>query len=282
VKKFFDFLVHGNLMARIAIGIVIGALLGYFTPQLTPIKYLGLLFAGALKAIAPVLVFFLVASSISKAGTGIGKKFKNVVILYLVSTLISAAIAVLANYLFPLTIALTETADQSYVPANVDETLINFMYSLVENPVKAVAEGNYLSILLWSIVMGQGLKVINDATTNRMMNSFAEEMSLIIARIIQLAPIGILGIVFYNVSENGITVFTSYGKLVLELVAVMLFVMLVSNPLIMFICTRKNPYPLMLSKHIWSADRFVSPMGHDLTVIREDGVCKLVATEKLR
>lgn len=236
-----------NLILRIAVGIAIGTIMALLLPQLKVMGYLGTLFIGALKAMAPILVFFLVASSISKAGSGIGKKFKNVILLYLISTLVAAFIAVIVNFLAPVTVTLDAAQIQQAAPESLTDIFENLLKSLVENPVRALVNGNYLGILMWAIVLGFGLKAVNDETTNHVLEKISEVLSMTISGIIQLAPLGIMGIVFTAVSTSGLAIFTSYGKLVLQLVLTMLFVMLVSNPLIMFLCTKKNPYPLIFT-----------------------------------
>lgn len=234
-----------NLMIRILCGIIIGAIIGVFLPKATFVGYLGTLFIGALKAMAPILVFFLVASSISKAGSGIGKKFRSVIILYLLSTLVAAVIAVVVCYIYPITVKLAETTMESSAPQSLTEIFENLLKSVVENPISALSGGNYLGILFWAVALGLALKWVNDETTNTVIEKLSEALSKIISVIIQFAPFGILGIVYTTVSSSGLSIFTSYGKLVAELVFTMLFVLLISNPLIMYICTRENPYPLV-------------------------------------
>jgi len=234
-----------NLVIKILCGIVIGAIIGLFIPGATFVGYLGTLFIGALKAMAPILVFFLVASSISKAGSGIGKKFRSVIILYILSTLIAAVIAVAVCYVYPITVKLAQATIDSSAPQSLAEIFENLLKSVVENPVSALAGGNYMGILFWAIVIGLALKWVGDETTNNVIEKIAEALSKVISGIIQFAPFGILGIVYSTVSSSGLSIFTSYGKLVAELVFTMLFVLLVSNPLIMYICTRENPYPLV-------------------------------------
>ena len=236
-----------NLILKILCGIIIGAVLGLLVPAATPISYLGTLFVSALKAIAPILVFVLVMSSISKAGAGIGSKFKNVIILYMVSTFIAAIFAVFVNYFFPLTVTLATEATEASAPQSLGAIFENLLTNIVENPVSALAGGNYLGILFWAVVIGFGLKVVANKTTIDVVENFSNTVSKVVGWVIQCAPFGIMGIVFNAVSTSGLSIFTSYGMLILELVGTMLFIMLVSNPLIIFLCTRENPYPLVFT-----------------------------------
>ena len=236
-----------NLILKILCGIIIGAALGLLVPAATPISYLGLLFVGALKAIAPILVFVLVMSSISKAGAGIGSKFKNVIILYMVSTFIAAIIAVLVHYLFPLTVTLVTDSTKTSVPQSLGAVFENLLINIVENPVSAITNDNYLGILFWAIVIGFGLKVVANKATIDVFENLSNAVSKVVGWVIQCAPFGIMGIVFAAVSTSGLSIFTSYGVLIIELVGTMLFIMLVANPLIIFLCTKENPYPLVFT-----------------------------------
>lgn len=236
-----------NLILKIACGIVIGTILGIVCPKATAIGYLGTLFVGSLKAIAPLLVFFLVMTSISKAGKGLGAKFRNVIILYLLSTLLSAVIAVIVHYCFPLTVTLGSRYNDVAAPQSLQAIFGDLLNNIVENPVGALAKGNYLGILFWAVILGLGLKAVRNQTAIDVLGAVADTVSKAVGWVIQCAPFGILGIMFTTVSENGLSIFSSYGLLILELVLTMLFVMLVSNPLIMFLCTRKNPYPLLFT-----------------------------------
>lgn len=236
-----------NLILKILCGIIIGAILALVIPQATPIAYLGTLFVSALKAIAPILVFVLVMSSISKAGAGIGAMFKNVIILYMVSTFIAAFLAVVVHYVFPLTVSLNIAGIESAAPQSLGEIFENLLKNIVANPVSALAGGNYLGILFWAVVLGLGLKKLASETTVNVIEDLSNTVSTAVAWVIQCAPFGILGIVFEAVSTNGLSIFTSYGKLILELVLTMLCVMFITNALVIFICTRENPYPLIFT-----------------------------------
>lgn len=233
-----------NLIVKILCGIIIGSILGVAVPQAAPIGYLGVLFVNALKAIAPILVFVLVISSISQAGEGIQSKFRNVILLYVISTLVSAVVAVCVSYIFPLTVRLKEAYATTEDTKSLAEIFGNLLEKIVENPFSALLKGNYVGILFWAVIIGFGLKRVANKETIMVVGNFSDAISNVVRWIIQFAPFGVMGIVFTIVSTEGISIFTSYGKLILELVLTMLFVMLVSNPFIIFLCTRRNPFPL--------------------------------------
>ena len=233
-----------NLIIRIVTGFVIGAVLALIVPGATAVAVLGDIFVGALKGIAPVLVFLLVASSLANANKGIGKRFTTVIVLYLVSTFLAAAIAVVASYLFPVTIVLEEAAE-SAAPGGIGEVLRNLVTNMVSNPVTAIGNANYLGILFWAVLCGFGLKKFASSSTLNVVKDFAETVSTIVRWIIQLAPFGILGLVFDAVSNNGLKIFTTYGKLLAVLVGCMLFVALIVDPLISGIALKQNPYPIV-------------------------------------
>lgn len=235
-----------SLVLRIIVGLVIGAVLGIAVPQWTGIAILGRVFVSALKAIAPVLVAVLVASSIAKAGGGLGPRFRTVISRYMLSTFIAAILAVVGSFLFPVTLDLTDAAEGS-APGSLADVFTVLLTSIVENPVSAVANANYIGILFWSIIIGIALKLKASEKTISVVHDFSEVITLSVKWVIQFAPFGILGLVFSSVSESGVEVFVSYGHLLLLLVGCMLANTLISNPFISFLMLKKNPYPLLFT-----------------------------------
>lgn len=233
-----------SLVFRILIGLTTGILLGVFCPRLTAISILGQVFVSALKAIAPVLVAILVAASVAKAHSGLGNRFTTVITLYLFSTLIAAVVAVVGCYLFPVTIVLNDSAANA-APVGLKEVFSSLLTNMVANPLVSVSSANYIGILFWAIVAGLGLKLRATQQTIEIVDNLAKVVAQVVSWIIQFAPFGILGLVFSSVSESGLEIFTSYGKLVLLLVGCMLFTALVVNPVIVAFYIRKNPYPLV-------------------------------------
>ena len=232
-----------SLVLRILIGLVIGAVLGLLCPKWTGIGLLGQVFVGALKAIAPVLVFVLVASAIARAKGGLGPRFRTVITLYLLSTFVAAVIAVVGSFLFPVTIRLSGEAEGG-APGGLADVFSTLLSNMVMNPVQALASANYIGILFWSIVIGFALKLKAGAGTVRAAGDLADVVSMVVKWIIQFAPFGILGLVFSSVSESGLEIFVDYGRLILLLVSCMLFTSMVVNPFIAWLHLRKNPYPL--------------------------------------
>ncbi|MBQ8877936.1 MAG: serine/threonine transporter SstT [Lachnospiraceae bacterium] len=233
-----------SLILRIAIGLVLGAILGVLVPNVTVIAILGDVFVGALKAIAPVLVFVLVLSSVANAKGGVGKRFRTVVILYMLSTCLAAFAAVIGSFLFPVTIQLTDAAENA-APGGIGEVLGNLLTNMVQNPVAAIANANYVGILTWAIIFGLAMRGLASENTKKIAVDLSEAVSQAVRWIINLAPFGIFGLVFASVSTNGLEIFTEYGKLLLLLVGCMLVVALVVDPFIVFLCLRRNPYPLV-------------------------------------
>ncbi|MBR2080620.1 MAG: serine/threonine transporter SstT [Oscillospiraceae bacterium] len=233
-----------SLILRILCGLVIGALLGLFAKDLRIVPQLGTLFVGALKAIAPVLVFVLVVSALAQGTSKLDRRFGLVIGLYMLSTLLASIVAIVGSYLFPQTLKLTEAATQA-APTGVGEVLGNLLQNLVQNPLAAVAGGNYIGILFWAVVIGLTAKKIAGDATKAMLKDISDIISKIVSGIIELAPFGILGLVYTNVATNGLSIFTDYGKLLMLLVGAMLVVALVVDPLIAAIVLRRNPYPLV-------------------------------------
>ena len=242
VKKWND----TSLILRIVIGLVIGIVLALTVPQASVISVFGTLFVGALKSIAPILVFVLVMSSLAQATEGIGKRFRTVIILYLTSTLLAAVVAVLASFVFPVTLKLADAAGDTAPPSGIGEVFANLLNNIVSNPVAALMNANYIGILAWAILLGLALKKLASEQTKRTLRDFSDAVSQGVRWIINLAPFGIMGLVFTSVSENGLSIFQDYGKLLLLLVGCMLAVALIVDPLIAAVCLHRNPYPLVL------------------------------------
>ena len=233
-----------SLVVRIVSGLLLGAILGLTIPQMSAIGVLGNIFVGALKGIAPILVFVLILSSIANAANFIGSRFRTVILLYLITTLCASFVAVIISFAFPVTLTLTAAVDGT-APANIWEVLGNLLTNMVQNPIAAIAGGNYIGILTWAIVFGLAMKNLATESSKVLLKNIADAVSMVVRWIIQLAPFGILGLVFTAVATSGLDIFVDYGKLLLVLVGGMLFVALAINPLIIFLLLRKNPYPLV-------------------------------------
>ena len=236
-----------NLIKRIICGLIVGIILGLAIPQASVISILGDLFVGALRGIAPLLVFFLVMSSLCHMGKGQKTNMKFVVVLYLLGNVLSALAAVISSRLFPIMLTFSENTNTSDVtpPSGVAEVLKNLLMNIVSNPVDALVNANYIGILAWAIIFGIALKAASE-TTKTVIENISDATSTAVRWIINLAPFGIMGLIFTTISEQGLGVLLSYGRLICVLVGTMLFVALVLNPIVTFICTRQNPYPLVL------------------------------------
>lgn len=235
-----------SLVKRIICGLVIGILLGLTVPQVTVISILGDLFVSALRAVAPLLVLFLVMGALAHQGNGTRSNMKQVIFLYLFGTFVSGCVAVAASFLFPVTITLTQSADTAAAaPSGIGEVLNSLLVSVVSNPVDALANANYLGILAWAVLLGIALRKAGEGTKSSIMQ-IADAFSLIVRWIINCAPLGVLGLVFTTISEQGLSSLLGYGRLILLLVGTMAFVAFIVNPLITFAALRQNPYPLVL------------------------------------
>ena len=234
-----------SLILRIMIGLVIGVVLGLTIPNISVIALFGEIFVGALKAIAPILVFVLVVSSLAQGSMRFDSRFSHVIFLYLLSTLLAGIVAVTASFLFPITVPLSGAADIAAAPSGVGEVLKRLVLSMVSNPVSALAEANYISILFWAVLLGMIFKSLGSDGTKQFLSDVADAISRLVTWIINLAPFGIMGLIYATISESGMAIFVDYGKLLLLLVGTMLVVALVLNPLLVFLSIRRNPYPLV-------------------------------------
>lgn len=245
MKRFISTWNRTSLIKRIAIGVVVGAVLGLLVPKFTVIGLLGDMFVGGLKAIAPLLVFALVANALSQTREGQQSNMKTVIVLYLFGTFAAALTAVISHYIFPISLKLgAAVATKATAPQGVGEVFKDLLLKMVDNPVNALAQANYIGVLVWAVVFGFAMRAASNHTKD-LLNTLAEVTSQIVRWIINLAPFGILGLVFNTISENGVGVLADYGVLILVLVGTMAFVALVVNPIIAFVMMGKNPFPLV-------------------------------------
>jgi len=236
-----------GLVPQILIGVALGALVGVTVPGLAEdLGILGQLFVGMLKAVAPLLVMVLVMSAIAnrhESGSD-GRKTLLTIMLYLVGTISAALVAVLLSALFPQTLALTATAEGA-PPVAVSGVLVSVMFKLIDNPINALLTGNFLGCLTWAILLGLSFRKASQAFRDNL-QTLADGVADIVGYVIKLAPVGIFGLVCFTVATTGLSALAGYASLAVLLVAAMLIVALVVNPLIVFLLTRSNPYPVVL------------------------------------
>ncbi len=234
-----------SLVKRILIGLVIGIILALAIPeQASFVVIFGSLFVSALKAVAPLLVFFLVMGAISQHKAGHQSNMKKIIVLYLVGTLLASVIGVVASFMFPVTLTMAAGVDSITPPGGVVDVLKSLLLNIVDNPVKALFNANYIGILAWAALVGFSLRSAADSTKTMIAN-FADALSHIVRLIINFAPLGILGLVFDSIATNGLESLLSYGQLLAVLLGCMVFVALIVNPIIVFTQIRQNPYPLV-------------------------------------
>ncbi|MFJ7971664.1 serine/threonine transporter SstT [Psychrobacillus sp. NPDC096389] len=234
-----------SLVKRIVIGIIVGVILALALPNAASgVTILGSLFVGALKAVAPVLVLFLVMNAIAGHKSGKKTNMKSILVLYALGTFLAGLVAVVASFMFPVTLTLTTGAEDLAPPEGIVEVVQTLLFNLVSNPIDAIINANYLGILTWAVVLGLALKSASQNTKD-MLGNFSDAITKVVQWVINLAPIGIMGLVFDAIVTSGVSALVEYGRLILILVGCMLFIALVVHPLLVFIYTRKNPYPLV-------------------------------------
>lgn len=246
-KSVIDRVMSGSLVVQIAIGIVAAVILSLISPAAAKsAMLLGNLFVQALKAVAPILVLVLVASAIANRRASHTAQLRPIVFMYLAGTFMAALLAVSVSTLFPTTLALQMSEVSISAPQGITDVLGGLLQKLVDNPVNAVLNGNYIGILVWGVLLGVFLHRAADST-RQMLGDTAEAVTQIVRIVIRLAPIGIFGLVAGNLAESGLSVLGSYARLLTVLLGCMLTVALLVNPLLVWLKTRKNPYPIVLT-----------------------------------
>ncbi|MCE0760117.1 serine/threonine transporter SstT [Marinobacter sp. G11] len=245
--KLFRPLIQLGLIPQITLGIIAGVLLAVVSPETAKsFSILGQLFISALKAVAPILVFVLVAAAIAAHQKGQPTHIRGVLVLYVVGTLVAALVAVVASFVFPTELTLDMPEVSGNPPESIIQILRDLLLSMVANPVTALMEGNFIAILAWAVGLGMMLRHASDAT-GKVLNDVSDAVSGIVHIVIRFAPLGILGLVANTLAEAGIGALLEYGRLLGVIVGCMLFVALVTNPLIVFLKTRQNPFPLVFA-----------------------------------
>lgn len=236
-----------GLVPLIVIGLIVGILIGWLAPSAgIAIGILGTLFVGALKAVAPILVFALVMAAVSQHRSGNEVFVKPVLIMYIFGTFLAALTAVVASFLFPTELTLVNATIEQVPPASLKEVLTTLLMNLVANPVNAIANANYMGILAWALIIGFALRHASEST-RVMVGDFSEAISQVVKWVIAFAPLGILGLVANTVAETGFKALFGYAQILAVLVGCMLFIALVINPIIVAVKTGKNPYPLVFT-----------------------------------
>ena len=247
IPPFINRIMSGSLVLQIAIGIVLGVGLSLIWPEgAKSAMLLGNLFVQALKAVAPVLVLVLVASAIANRRTSHTSQVRPIVIMYLVGTIAAALLAIAMSTLFPTTLALRLPEATATAPQGIAEVLGGLLLKLVDNPVNAIISANYIGILVWGVLLGIFLHRAAE-TTRQVLADLADAVTHIVRIVIRLAPIGIFGLVAGNLAESGLEALGGYARILTVLLASMLIMALLINPLIVWMRTRSNPYPIVLT-----------------------------------
>ena len=242
-EKFFG----GNLVLRIAVGIVAGVVLALVWPDAArSAMLLGNLFVQALKAVAPVLVLVLVASALANQQPGTHAQLRPIVVLYLIGTFSAAFLAVLMSKMFPTTLILAVSDVSINPPQGIGEVLNNLLFKLVDNPVSAIMNGNFIGILVWGIALGLTMRHASESS-RMMLADISHAITLIVRVVIRLAPVGIFGLVAGNLAEFGFSALQGYVQILSVLLGSMLIMALLLNPLIVWVKTRRNPYPIVFT-----------------------------------
>ncbi len=234
-----------SLVLRIFLGLLIGVALALLVPQLSFISIFGVVFVSALKAVAPILVLFLVTSAITQHKKGQKTNIKDVLFLYLIGTFLAALTAVIFSFAVPTTLTL-DTASTSEIapPQGVAEVLMGLVLDIVSNPIDALATANYIGILSWAVVLGLTLKNASESTKT-IISDISDSLTQIVKYVISFAPFGIMGLVFDSITNNGLESLLGYAQLIIVLVSAMAFVALIMNPFIVYLKIKQNPYPLV-------------------------------------
>ncbi|TEA27998.1 serine/threonine transporter SstT [Candidatus Schmidhempelia bombi] len=244
-KRFISVLSRIGLVPQIMIALLLGLLLAYSFPNIAlSTEFLGKLFIKALQSVAPILVFILVVAAISNHRHGQTSHMRPIIALYFISTFGAALIAVIASFLFPSTLLLDTTQLEIEPPKSILAVITTIIFKMIDNPINALVEANYISLIVWGIGFGIALRHATD-TTKKVVNDFSDSVTFIVRIVIRFAPLGILGLVASTIAETGFEQLWRYGHLIIVLISCMLIVLFVFNPLLAYWKMRANPFPLV-------------------------------------
>lgn len=252
-SRLFSLLFQGSLVKRIAAGLVLGIVVALISAPLQEtigfnlaekVGVLGTIFVKALRAVAPILIFFLVMAALANRKIGTKSNMKEIIVLYLLGTFLAAFVAVIAGFAFPTEVVLAAKEDSSSAPQAVSQVLLTLILNVVDNPLNAIFKANFIGVLAWSIGLGLALRHASDATKN-VLSDFAEGVSKIVHVIISFAPFGVFGLVAETLSDKGLVALGGYVQLLAVLIGTMLFTAFVVNPILVYWKIRRNPYPLV-------------------------------------
>ncbi|WP_300668904.1 serine/threonine transporter SstT [Desulfoluna sp.] len=247
VTGIFKKIASGSLVLQIMGGIIAGVILALASPEAANSAGLfGSLFVKALKAVAPILVFVIVASSIANQKRGAHTNMRSIISLYLVGTFMAALVAVTLSFLFPTDLTLVATNTAATPPNGIGEVLNTLLFKVVDNPINALATGNFIGILAWAIALGVAFQHTSEGTKT-FLNDVSDGVSSIVKLVIRFAPLGIFGLVSQTIATTGFSALAGYTHLLQVLLGAMIIIALVINPAIVFFMTRRNPYPLVFT-----------------------------------
>lgn len=246
--KIKEILMSVSLIKQIAVGLIVGICIACFAPGFIPVASIfGDFFVKALKGVAPVLVFFLVMNAMLQKKNDSNASIKPVIMLYFITTLLAALVGVFSSFMFPTTLQLQTAQTQVAPPSGIAEVIHTLLMNVVDNPVNALVNANYIGILSWAIIIGIALQSVASEATKDCLDDLARGMTKVVTWVIHFAPFGIMGLVAESIGSNGLSTLLTYVHLLAVLIGGYAFVALIINPLVVYINTRKNPYPLIFA-----------------------------------
>lgn len=246
--KIKEILMSVSLIKQIAVGLIVGICIACFAPGFIPVASIfGDFFVKALKGVAPVLVFFLVMNAMLQKKNDSNASIKPVIMLYFITTFLAALVGVFSSFMFPTTLQLQTAQTQVAPPSGIAEVIHTLLMNVVDNPVNALVNANYIGILSWAIIIGIALQSVASEATKDCLDDLARGMTKVVTWVIHFAPFGIMGLVAESIGSNGLSTLLTYVHLLAVLIGGYAFVALIINPLVVYINTRKNPYPFIFA-----------------------------------
>ncbi len=238
----------------------------FLTDIVTVLSPFGTILVNMLKMIViPIIFFSLIHGAASLPTKTFGKMGIGVCSWYFFTSLYAAIFGSIIAVLFnPKLASASELAGKlvSQVEAmksssaGTGNAFLNIIFGLFTNPFKALADGNFLPIIVFAILFGLAARVVMDSaederTANiiRQMLDIVEAMQKSIFKMIDWVmayfPVGIFALTACNFAVYGIGLFQSYFQVALCVITGIMLMIFVCYPLAMLVICRKNPYPVL-------------------------------------
>ncbi|WP_115719537.1 dicarboxylate/amino acid:cation symporter [Gallaecimonas mangrovi] len=203
-----------KVLAGFVLGILAGVLLGDKADYLKP---LGDAFIRLIKMLVVPLILFAIVSSVTAMGGGDNLKRLGLktIGLFLFTALIASVLGMVIGSLFNWDFG-KQLIPGDFTPKHIPSVSQVFLDFLPANPVKAMADGNILQLIVFAALVGIAINVVGEKAepVKKFAQAGSEVMFQITRFVIQLTPIGVFGLMSWVVGAYGLSALLPLAKFV--------------------------------------------------------------------